>query len=167
MIDTGGDPGHAPARRVYEKADYTLLPSREVLQGVVARATRVLLTRTRLDNRSRSGPPRGRLWPPRSKSWCAGFPAGARYLEVPRSHLDKRASALSRVRPAAPPDRQGRKQPSIGTGAVVPAASRSVSSGAMSKVASASGILPRVPLGHWHGPETDGRDHESLSTDSV
>jgi ribosomal protein S18 acetylase RimI-like enzyme len=26
MIDTGGDPGHAPARRVYEKASYTLLP---------------------------------------------------------------------------------------------------------------------------------------------
>lgn len=26
MIDTGGDPGHAPARRAYEKADYTLLP---------------------------------------------------------------------------------------------------------------------------------------------
>lgn len=26
MIDTGGDPGHAPARRVYEKAGYTLLP---------------------------------------------------------------------------------------------------------------------------------------------
>jgi GNAT superfamily N-acetyltransferase len=26
MIDTGGDPGHAPARRVYEKAEYTLLP---------------------------------------------------------------------------------------------------------------------------------------------
>jgi ribosomal protein S18 acetylase RimI-like enzyme len=26
MIDTGGDPGHAPARRVYEKADFTLLP---------------------------------------------------------------------------------------------------------------------------------------------
>jgi ribosomal protein S18 acetylase RimI-like enzyme len=26
MIDTGGDPGHAPARGVYEKADYTLLP---------------------------------------------------------------------------------------------------------------------------------------------
>ncbi len=26
MIDTGGDPGHAPARRVYEKADYTALP---------------------------------------------------------------------------------------------------------------------------------------------
>jgi ribosomal protein S18 acetylase RimI-like enzyme len=26
MIDTGGDPGHAPARRVYERAAYTLLP---------------------------------------------------------------------------------------------------------------------------------------------
>jgi GNAT superfamily N-acetyltransferase len=26
MIDTGGDPGHAPARQVYEKANYTLLP---------------------------------------------------------------------------------------------------------------------------------------------
>jgi GNAT superfamily N-acetyltransferase len=26
MIDTGGDPGHAPARRVYEKASYTPLP---------------------------------------------------------------------------------------------------------------------------------------------
>jgi hypothetical protein len=26
MIKTGGDPGHAPARRVYEKADYTQLP---------------------------------------------------------------------------------------------------------------------------------------------
>jgi GNAT superfamily N-acetyltransferase len=26
MIDTGGDPGHAPARRVYERAGYTLLP---------------------------------------------------------------------------------------------------------------------------------------------
>jgi GNAT superfamily N-acetyltransferase len=26
MIDTGGDPGHAPARRVYEKVNYTLLP---------------------------------------------------------------------------------------------------------------------------------------------
>jgi ribosomal protein S18 acetylase RimI-like enzyme len=25
-IGTGGDEGHAPARRVYEKADYTLLP---------------------------------------------------------------------------------------------------------------------------------------------
>jgi GNAT superfamily N-acetyltransferase len=27
MIFTGGDPGHAPARRVYEKAAYTLLPT--------------------------------------------------------------------------------------------------------------------------------------------
>lgn len=27
MVSTGGDPGHAPARRVYEKADYTLLPA--------------------------------------------------------------------------------------------------------------------------------------------
>ena len=26
MIGTGGDPGHAPARRVYEKADYTAIP---------------------------------------------------------------------------------------------------------------------------------------------
>ena len=26
MVETGGDPGHAPARRVYEKANYTLLP---------------------------------------------------------------------------------------------------------------------------------------------
>lgn len=26
MVETGGDPGHAPARRVYEKAGYTLLP---------------------------------------------------------------------------------------------------------------------------------------------
>jgi GNAT superfamily N-acetyltransferase len=26
MIDTGGDLGHAPARRVYEKANYTFLP---------------------------------------------------------------------------------------------------------------------------------------------
>jgi GNAT superfamily N-acetyltransferase len=27
MISTGGDPGHAPARRVYEKANYTRLPA--------------------------------------------------------------------------------------------------------------------------------------------
>ncbi|MBO0728353.1 MAG: GNAT family N-acetyltransferase [Acidimicrobiaceae bacterium] len=27
MISTGGDPGHAPARRVYERAAYTLLPA--------------------------------------------------------------------------------------------------------------------------------------------
>lgn len=26
MVDTGGDPGHAPARRLYEKAGCTLLP---------------------------------------------------------------------------------------------------------------------------------------------
>jgi hypothetical protein len=26
MIDTGGDAGHTSARRVYEKANYTLLP---------------------------------------------------------------------------------------------------------------------------------------------
>jgi GNAT superfamily N-acetyltransferase len=26
MVETGGDAGHAPARRVYEKASYTLLP---------------------------------------------------------------------------------------------------------------------------------------------
>ena len=26
MIGTGGDPGHAPARRVYEKADYSPIP---------------------------------------------------------------------------------------------------------------------------------------------
>lgn len=27
MIETGGDPGHAPARRTYEKAGYTALPA--------------------------------------------------------------------------------------------------------------------------------------------
>jgi GNAT superfamily N-acetyltransferase len=26
VVETGGDPGHAPARRVYEKAAYTVLP---------------------------------------------------------------------------------------------------------------------------------------------
>jgi ribosomal protein S18 acetylase RimI-like enzyme len=26
VVETGGDPGHAAARRTYEKADYTLLP---------------------------------------------------------------------------------------------------------------------------------------------
>ena len=26
LVETGGDPGHAAARRVYEKADYTVLP---------------------------------------------------------------------------------------------------------------------------------------------
>jgi GNAT superfamily N-acetyltransferase len=27
MVETGGDPGHAPARRVYEKAGYRALPA--------------------------------------------------------------------------------------------------------------------------------------------
>ena len=27
IVATGGDPGHTPARRCYEKADYTALPS--------------------------------------------------------------------------------------------------------------------------------------------
>ena len=26
MVETGGDPDHPPARRLYERADYTLLP---------------------------------------------------------------------------------------------------------------------------------------------
>ena len=26
LIDTGGDPGHAPARRLYERAGYTPVP---------------------------------------------------------------------------------------------------------------------------------------------
>jgi hypothetical protein len=26
MIGTGGDPGHAPARRTYDKAHYTVIP---------------------------------------------------------------------------------------------------------------------------------------------
>jgi hypothetical protein len=26
MVETGGDPGHAPARHVYERANYTLFP---------------------------------------------------------------------------------------------------------------------------------------------
>lgn len=26
VVETGGDPGHAPARRTYESAEYTLLP---------------------------------------------------------------------------------------------------------------------------------------------
>ncbi len=26
MVETGGDPGHAPARRVYQRAGYTALP---------------------------------------------------------------------------------------------------------------------------------------------
>ena len=34
MISTGGDPGHAPARRVYEKAHYTLLPAAGYYQAL-------------------------------------------------------------------------------------------------------------------------------------
>jgi hypothetical protein len=26
MVETGGDPGHAPARRTYEKAGFSLVP---------------------------------------------------------------------------------------------------------------------------------------------
>lgn len=26
LVETGGDPGHAPARRTYEKSGFTLLP---------------------------------------------------------------------------------------------------------------------------------------------
>jgi hypothetical protein len=26
MVETGGDPGHAPARRTYEKAEFSLVP---------------------------------------------------------------------------------------------------------------------------------------------
>ena len=33
MIETGGDPGHAPARRVYEKAGYTALPAVRVFKA--------------------------------------------------------------------------------------------------------------------------------------
>lgn len=34
VVETGGDPGHAPARRVYEKADYTLLPIARYFQAL-------------------------------------------------------------------------------------------------------------------------------------
>lgn len=34
MIGTGGDPGHAPARRVYEKAGYTGLPLARFYQAL-------------------------------------------------------------------------------------------------------------------------------------
>lgn len=34
MVETGGDPGHAPARRVYEKAGYTLLPVARYFQAL-------------------------------------------------------------------------------------------------------------------------------------
>ncbi len=33
-IFTGGDPGHAPARRVYEKAGYTLLPAASFFKAI-------------------------------------------------------------------------------------------------------------------------------------
>lgn len=34
MVDTGGDPGHAPARRVYERAGYTQLPVARYLMAL-------------------------------------------------------------------------------------------------------------------------------------
>jgi GNAT superfamily N-acetyltransferase len=34
MVDTGGDEGHAPARRVYEKAGYTQLPVARYFKAV-------------------------------------------------------------------------------------------------------------------------------------
>jgi GNAT superfamily N-acetyltransferase len=34
MIETGGDPGHAPARRTYEKAGYTLTPVARYFKAV-------------------------------------------------------------------------------------------------------------------------------------
>jgi ribosomal protein S18 acetylase RimI-like enzyme len=33
-IETGGDPGHAPARRVYQKAGYTLLPAAQYYKAL-------------------------------------------------------------------------------------------------------------------------------------
>ena len=39
VVETGGDPGHAPARRTYEKAGFTLLP--------IARYFRALEERSR------------------------------------------------------------------------------------------------------------------------
>ena len=36
-IGTGGDPGHAPARHVYEKASYTPPPAGPLLQGAPGR----------------------------------------------------------------------------------------------------------------------------------
>jgi GNAT superfamily N-acetyltransferase len=38
MVETGEDPGHAPARRVYEKAGYTLLPIARYSDPVAAGA---------------------------------------------------------------------------------------------------------------------------------
>jgi ribosomal protein S18 acetylase RimI-like enzyme len=34
MVATGGDPGHAPARHVYEKAQYTLMPSAQYFKAL-------------------------------------------------------------------------------------------------------------------------------------
>ena len=34
MIGTGGDPGHAPARRAYEKAGYTAMPTFQFLKAL-------------------------------------------------------------------------------------------------------------------------------------
>ena len=34
MIGTGGDPGHAPARRTYEKAGYTAVPTAQFLKAL-------------------------------------------------------------------------------------------------------------------------------------
>jgi hypothetical protein len=34
MVSTGGDPGHAPARRVYEKAAFTLQPSAQYFKAL-------------------------------------------------------------------------------------------------------------------------------------
>ena len=34
MVETGGDPGHAPARRTYERAGFTLLPIARYFQAL-------------------------------------------------------------------------------------------------------------------------------------
>jgi ribosomal protein S18 acetylase RimI-like enzyme len=34
MVETGGDPGHAPARRTYERAGFTLLPIARYFQNL-------------------------------------------------------------------------------------------------------------------------------------
>ena len=36
VVETGGDPGHAPARRAYEKAGYTLLPIARYFKDLTA-----------------------------------------------------------------------------------------------------------------------------------
>ena len=40
MVETGGDDGHAAARRVYERAGYKLLPVARLLQSAVNRGRR-------------------------------------------------------------------------------------------------------------------------------